>query len=86
MARAQLGGLVAQLFVGELLVILFEGADRLHDLLEPPEQAALTGTQKFLERVGHGVSPSVGLRGGRSADPAHAVGRPTGIPAYVIHP
>ena len=61
-ARAQLGGLAPELFVGEVRVVLFEGVDGLHDLLKPPEDASLTGAKQFLERVGHGVSPSVRLR------------------------
>ena len=54
-AGAQLGGLAAELLVGELRVVLFEGVDGLHDLLKPPEDASLAGAKQFLERVGHGT-------------------------------
>ncbi len=59
-AGTQFGGLAAQLVVGELRVVLFEGVDRLDDLLKPSEDAALAGAKQFLERVGHEASPSVG--------------------------
>jgi hypothetical protein len=56
---AQLGGLAPKLFIGEVRVVLFEGVDRLHDLLEAPEDSSLSGAKQFLESVGHEASPSV---------------------------
>ena len=58
-ARTQLRGLAAQLLIGELRVVLFEGVHGLHDLLQPAEDASFAGAEQFLERVGHGGSPYV---------------------------
>ena len=83
-AGAQLGGLAAQLVVGELRVVLFEGVDRLHDLLEAPEDSSLSGAKQFLERVGHGASPSVRCERRSGADAARR--ERTGIHGHVIRP
>ena len=78
---AQLGRLAAQLLIGEMRVVLLERIDGFHRLLEAPQDAAFSGAKQFLEGVCHGMSPSLGR-----ATPAHAIGRPAGIPDHVIGP
>ena len=71
-AGAKLGGLAAQLLVGELRVVLFEGVDGLHDLLKPPEDPSLAGAKQFLERVGHGTISICQVRRGSAPMPPGA--------------
>ena len=79
---AQLDGLVAQLFVGQVRVVLFEGVDRLHNLLKAPEDPSLPGAKQFLESVGHEASPSVWVR--RRSAPLPPGAERTGIWSHVI--
>ena len=83
-AGAQLGGLAAQLFVGQLRVVLFEGVDGLHDLLKPPEDSSLAGAKQFLERVGHGAISICQVR--RESAPVPPGAKRTGIPGHVTRP
>jgi len=84
-ARAQLGRLAAQLLVGEVRVVLFERRYGLHDLLQPAQDAAFTGTKQFLEGVRHGGSPSVDSAFRRAMSGCRCAGR-ADIHRHVIRP
>ena len=82
-AGAQLRRLAAELLVGQLRVVLFEGVDGLHDLLQPLEDASLSGAEQFLQGVGHVVD--LHLSGAARWAPSPPALTP-GIPAHVIRP
>ncbi len=55
-AGPELVGLLAQLGVGHRGEVVLQGTDHTGYALQPPQGAALTGTQHLLEQLGHQVS------------------------------
>ncbi len=81
-ASAEVGGLLAQLVVGELRVLVFERVHGFRHLLESPQHTAFAGAEQLLKRIGHGTSPSGRVR--RTRRPERSP-RP-GIRPHVIDP